>query len=147
MWPRPSLENWTLLDYTVIWRSATESYCFHRCVNGGRRRGAGEGTPVFGAWSFYRVELRGGYPSFWFVVLSRGGRQGVPQARTEYQSFPYLQGSRAVGRYDSCVHTAGLSCSPWPDVLCVTVMASLSAYSVTEPLGLTLGSQCALETV
>ena len=29
----------------------------------------------------------------------------------------------------------------------VTVMASLSAYSVTEPLGLTLGSQCALETV
>ena len=31
--------------------------------------------------------------------------------------------------------------------LCVTVMASLSAYSVTEPLGLTLGSQCTLETV
>ena len=29
----------------------------------------------------------------------------------------------------------------------VTVMASLSAYSITEPLGLTLGSQCALETV
>ena len=32
-------------------------------------------------------------------------------------------------------------------VISVTVMASLSAYSVTEPLGLTLGSQCALETV
>ena len=29
----------------------------------------------------------------------------------------------------------------------VMVMASLSAYSVTEPLGLTLGSQCTLETV
>ena len=29
----------------------------------------------------------------------------------------------------------------------VMVMASLSAYSVTEPLGLTHGSQCALETV
>ena len=29
----------------------------------------------------------------------------------------------------------------------VMVMASLSVYSVTEPLGLTLGSQCALETV
>ena len=29
----------------------------------------------------------------------------------------------------------------------VTVMASLSVYSVSEPLGLTLGSQCALETV
>ena len=26
-------------------------------------------------------------------------------------------------------------------------MASLSVYSVSEPLGLTLGSQCALETV
>ena len=26
-------------------------------------------------------------------------------------------------------------------------MASLPVYSVTEPLGLTLGSQCALETV
>ena len=32
-------------------------------------------------------------------------------------------------------------------VVNVTVMASLSAYSVTEPLGLTLGSQCALQTV
>ena len=32
-------------------------------------------------------------------------------------------------------------------VLFVTVMASLSMYSVTEPLGLTLGSQYALETV
>ena len=29
----------------------------------------------------------------------------------------------------------------------VTVMASLSVYSVSEPLGLTLESQCALETV
>lgn len=29
----------------------------------------------------------------------------------------------------------------------VTVMAPLSAYLVSEPLGLTLGSQCALETV
>ena len=28
-----------------------------------------------------------------------------------------------------------------------TVMAALSVYLVTEPLGLTLGSQCALETV
>ena len=31
--------------------------------------------------------------------------------------------------------------------LCVMVMAPLSAYLVSEPLGLTLGSQCALETV
>ena len=29
----------------------------------------------------------------------------------------------------------------------VTVMAPLSAYLVSEPLGLTLGSQCTLETV
>ena len=29
----------------------------------------------------------------------------------------------------------------------VTVMASLPAYSVSEPLSLTLGSQCTLETV
>ena len=29
----------------------------------------------------------------------------------------------------------------------VTVMAPLSAYLVSETLGLTLGSQCALETV
>ena len=29
----------------------------------------------------------------------------------------------------------------------VTVMAPLFAYLVSEPLGLTLGSQCALETV
>ena len=29
----------------------------------------------------------------------------------------------------------------------VTVMAPLSVYSISEPLGLTLGSQCALETV
>ena len=31
-------------------------------------------------------------------------------------------------------------------IICVMVMAPLSAYLVSEPLGLTLGSQCTLET-
>ena len=35
----------------------------------------------------------------------------------------------------------------YSNVRIVTVMAPLSAYLVSEPLGLTLGSQCALETV
>ena len=56
---------------------------------------------------------------------------------------PYLP-PRFETKSDICSFFQSESC---PQNFTVTVMASLSAYSVTEPLGLTLWSQCALETV
>ena len=47
-------------------------------------------------------------------------------------------------KHTSKAHLKKLKIQPETGVM---VMASLSVYSVTEPLGLTLGTQCTLETV